>query len=213
MPKRTGLTERGITERALEMVDRDGIDGLSMRKLAGLLDVSPMTLYTYFADREALLEAVTQLIYAKIDAPENSGGSRDTVRRLMHSVRNVLLAHPNALPLIPLHPPRTLEALVFVNAGHRALREAGVGPLDTARAYRALAAYSIGTASVEVSRYFAAREADSSAYPSVAAADLERLLPHVAEVAPLLGLLDDTAEFDYGLDLTLDGVMQRHGAE
>lgn len=207
MPRKTGLTEPGITEQALAVIDADGLDGLSMRKLAGLLDVSAMTLYSYFADREALLDAVAQLVYSRIEPPEDTGEPRETLRRLMHAVRDVLLAHPKALPLISTYPPHTTDALAFVNAGYQALLREGVGPLDTARAYRALAAYSIGTANVEINRYFGVEAVDrpGTAEPT----EVAEQLPSVAEVTPLLSKLDDRAEFDFGLDLTLDGFMRR----
>lgn len=213
MPKRTGLSETAITEHALALVDADGVEGLSMRRLATALDVSPMALYSYFTDRDALLEAVAQLLYARIEPPHAEGSPRQILRELMHAVRDVLLRHPKALPLMGRFPPRTLEALAFVDAGYRALLDAGVAPLDTARAYRALAAYSLGTATVETGGYFASHHSGRVASPTVDAETLRRLLPHVAEVGPLLDELDDTAEFDYGLDLTLDGFLRRHGAD
>ena len=58
MPKRTGMSEAVIAARALALVDEVGLDGLSMRRLATALEVSAMTLYSYFSDREALLDAV-----------------------------------------------------------------------------------------------------------------------------------------------------------
>lgn len=211
MPKRTGLTEQSVAEHALAIVDADGVDGLSMRKLAATLDVSPMTLYSYVADRDALLDLVAQLVYSRIAVPADTGDPRQTLRALMHAVRRVLLAHPNTLPLVAQHPPRTLAALGFVNAGYRALRQDGVAPLDTARAYRALAAYSLGTATVEVNRYFGPdRTTPPDDHTAALVRELPQQLPYVAEVGPLLDDLDDTAEFDYGLDLTLDGFMHRH---
>ncbi|MGZ4443651.1 MAG: TetR/AcrR family transcriptional regulator [Nocardioidaceae bacterium] len=209
MPKRTGLTERSIAEQALALIDAEGLDALSMRRLAGDLDVSPMTLYSYFADRDALLDEVAQLVYAEIVAPDGSAGPRETLRALMHAARDVLLAHPHALPLVSVYPPHTLDALAFVNAGYRALRQEGIAPIDVVRAYRALAAYSLGTATVEINRYFGRQPPPTAAQPDEET--LRRHLPYVAEVAPLLAGLDDAAEFDFGLDLTLDGFLTRHG--
>lgn len=206
MPKRTGLTTDAIARAALVLLDAEGLDAVTMRHLATELDVSAMTLYSYVVNRDALLDEVTQLVYAAIETPDPGLGPREALRALMRSVREVLLAHPHALPLVSRYPPRTLAALEFVEAGYAALRRAGVPPLDVARAYRALAAYSIGTATVEITRYFGRT-------PSSEAADTGELahrLPHVAEVGPFLADLDDAAEFDYGLDLTLDGFLQRH---
>jgi hypothetical protein len=129
----------------------------------------------------------------------------------MHAVRRVLHAHPRALALVTQHPPRTLEALAFVDAGYRAVLEAGVSPLDAARCYRALAAYSIGTATIEATGYFARPEPGSRSDAIAATAEsLAQALPAVAAVGPLLADLDDDEEFDYGLDLTLDGFLQQH---
>ncbi len=210
MPKRTGLTEQVVARAALDLLDEQGPEGLTMRGLAGHLGVSPMTLYSYVADRDALLDAVAQLVYGLVEVPDGTAGPRETLRSLMHSVRRVLLAHPHALALVASYPPRTLDALAFVNAGYGALRRAGVPALDVVRNYRALAAYSLGTATVELNRYFGAGVASGVAAPTVDQETLRRHLPYVAEVGPLLAELDDEAEFDYGLDLTLDGFLHRH---
>ncbi|HSE69626.1 MAG TPA: TetR/AcrR family transcriptional regulator [Nocardioidaceae bacterium] len=209
MPRRTGLTALGITAQSLALIDREGLEGLSMRKLATVLEVSPMTLYSYFADRDALLESVAQLLYTRIKAPAHLGPRR-TLHQLMHSVRDVLLAHPNALPLISLYPPRTLPALAFVEGGFRALHEAGVPARDTARAYRTLAAYSLGTAAVEVNGYFLPDRSAVSAYPPPDPSEIAEHLPRFAEVSGHVAALDDAQEFDHGLDLILDGFLSRH---
>ena len=210
MPRRTGLSERLIARTALARLDAEGLEGLTMRGVAADLGVSPMTLYSYVTDRDALLEAVTQIVYAEIEAPDGTAGPRESLRALMRSVRRVLLAHPHALGLVARHPPRTLDALAFVDAGYRALRMAGVPALEVARSYRALAAYSLGTATVEINRYFDPGRPVSTPAPPVDEDTLRRHLPFVAEVGPLLAELDDEVEFDYGLDLTLDGFLHRH---
>lgn len=210
MPKRTGLSEAVIAVQALALIDEGGLEALSTRRLATALDVSAMTLYSYFPDREALLEAVTQLLYSEITPPASVGDPREELRALMHAMRRVLLAHPRALPLVWHYLPRTLEALAFVNAGYRALLAAGVSPHDAARGFRALAAHAIGTAGIETSGYFhgsVARELEPGDRGIPEAVQQE--LPHVAAVAPLLADLDDEAEFDHGLGLTLDGFLGR----
>jgi AcrR family transcriptional regulator len=171
-----------------------------------------MALYTYFADRDALLDAMTQLLYAQVDAPSDDAlGPEDTVRHIMRSVRGVILAHPNAVTLFNKYPPRTLDALAFVEAGYRSFRRTGIDGRAAARAYRALVAYSIGTAEVEINRYFAHRPAANPPAESVGVPTLARHLPNVADVAPLLDQLDDAEEFEYGLNLIVDGFMRGAG--
>lgn len=208
MPKRTGLTTDAVARAGLALLDAEGVEGVTMRRVAAELRVSAMTLYTYVEGHEALLDEVVQLVYAEIPPPDPAAEPRTALRELMHASRRVLLSHPYAVPLIALHPPRTPAALAYLEGGYRALREAGVPPLEVARSYRALTAYSIGTALVELSRYFPRHPITAATEPDLAA--LADRYPHVAEVGPLLAGLDDVAEFDYGLDLTLDGFLDRH---
>jgi AcrR family transcriptional regulator len=207
MPHRSGLTERAVAERALDILDAEGLEGLSVRALARSLGVAPMSIYTYFADRDAILDGVAQLLYAQVEAPTDPRlGPADTVRAIMRSVRQVLHCHPHAVPLVATYPPRTLDALAFVESGYRSFINAGVDPETTARAYRALVAYSIGTAEVEINRYFDDHPAAQPA-GSLDAPTLERHTPNISLVGPHLSALDDAEEFEYGLSLLIDGLV------
>jgi AcrR family transcriptional regulator len=207
------LNERQIAEAALELVDADGVEGLSMRKLAQSLGVAPMSLYTYFADRDAVLEALTQLVLAEIEVPDEDLDWRETIRRIMRSARQAGLRHPSVAPLINRFPPRTLDALAFVEAGFRAFRKAGFDERSTARCYRALAVYSMGSFDVEQSGYFTAHPAGRSGADSLAEPSMERHLPNVARIGPALAGQDDEAEFAYGLELLLTGFAASMGAD
>ncbi len=201
------LTQRRIAEAALAAIDADGIDALTMRRLAERLGSSAMSLYTYFPDKEAVLDGVAQLLLAEVESPPEDAHWRDAMRFIMRSVRHVALAHPNAAGLIRQFPPHTPDALAFVEAGFRCFRRAGFDALSTARCYRALAAYSLGTLDIEVGGYFSAdaRAASPTSRAEIAAPSVEKLLPLVTEIGPTLSAQDDAAEFEYGLELLLDG--------
>src|SRR4051794_41897625 len=111
-----------------------------MRKLAAALDVSPMSLYTYYPDREAVLEALTQLVLAEVEVPDEDLDWRETIRQIMRSIRRGGLRHPHVAPLIKRFPPRTPPAPAFVEAGFPAVRRAGFDDLSTAPRYPAPAA-------------------------------------------------------------------------
>src|SRR4051794_18683271 len=174
-----------------------------MRKLAAALDVSPMSLYTYYPDREAVLEALTQLVLAEIEVPDEDLDWRETIRRIMHSIRSVGLRHPHVAPLINRFPPRTLDALAFVEAGFRSFRRAGLDDRSTARCYRALAVYSMGSLDVELGGYFDQHPAGRPADDSLTAPTMEKHVPNLAQIGPELAGQDDEAEFEYGLELLL----------
>lgn len=201
------LSQRVIADAALRAIDAEGIDGLSMRKLAQNLGASAMSLYTYFPDKDALLDGVAQLLLGEVDAPPEDVHWRDAMRFIMRSVRDVALRHPNAARLIHRFPPHTPDALVFVEAGFRSFRRAGFDEISTARCYRALAAYSLGTLDVELGGYFSpeARAITVSSRDSIQAPSTDKLLPLVTEIGPTLAAQDDAAEFEYGVELLLDG--------
>jgi hypothetical protein len=182
-----------------------------MRRLAQDLGASTMSVYTYFADREAVLEAVAPLLRAEIAVPPEVAGWRETNRAVMRAVREVGLRHPKAAPLLNRFPPRTLDALAFVEAAFRAFRRAGFDDRSTVRCYRALAVYSMGSFDVELGGYFGRHPAARPAEGSLDVPSTARLLPHVAAIAPLAAEQDDAAEFEYGLDLLLDGFAKAMG--
>lgn len=201
------LSQRVIAEAALAAIEAEGIDALSMRKLAQNLGSSAMSLYTYFPDKDTLLDGVAQLLLAEVETPPEDVHWRDAMRFIMRSVRQVATRHPNVARLIHRFPPHTPDALAFVEAGFRSFRRAGFDELSTARCYRALAAYSLGTLDIEFGGYFApeARAITPSSHDSIGSPSAEKLLPLVTEIGPTLAAQDDAAEFEYGLELLLDG--------
>jgi TetR/AcrR family transcriptional regulator, tetracycline repressor protein len=92
-----------------------------------------------------------------------------------------------------------------VEAAFRALHKAGFDDRTTARCYRALAVYSMGTSAVELSHYFGAHPAVHPPSDSLIEPQTHRHMPNLARVAPALADQDDDAEFEYGLDLLLKG--------
>jgi len=199
------LSQRVIAQAALEAIDADGIDQLTMRRLAQHLGSSPMALYTYFPDKAALLDGVAQLLLAEVETPPEEAHWRDAMRFIMRSVREVALRHRNAAGLIHRYPPRTPDALAFVEAGFRSFRRAGFDDLSTARCYRALAAYSLGTLDIELGGYFGGADTEAGKAEALVSPTADKLLPRVTAVAPLLQQQNDADEFEYGLELLLDG--------
>ena len=136
-PATTGrLSRERILAAAGDLVARDGIDGLSMRRLAQELDVWPMGLYRYFHDKEELVAALADTAAAGVSAP--AGGSwRDQIGDLLGQVRVLWLRHPGGL-------------------ANERLREIGVGILtgagvdDAERAWRALLAFAAGASALEL---------------------------------------------------------------
>jgi AcrR family transcriptional regulator len=99
------LSRSAIAQTALEIVDRDGLEALSLRNVAATLGVGTMTLYRYVPDRDAIVGDVVALLLSEVDTTEKPGETWDeTIRRVTGSVRTMALAHPRAFELVALAP-------------------------------------------------------------------------------------------------------------
>ncbi len=99
--RRAPLTRQRVLDAALRLVDRDGLDELSMRKLAAELGVDAMSLYKHVANKDDLLAGLTELVWAEIAAaapPDDDWAA--WLRALGHAVRDAVHRHPSALPVL-----------------------------------------------------------------------------------------------------------------
>jgi AcrR family transcriptional regulator len=97
---RQPLTRERICEAALEAIDRDGLDCLSMRSLAQSLGIKASSLYYHFPSKEALLTGVAESVYTKLQQWPDNGGWQDRIREAFLELRRFIESHPNAAPLL-----------------------------------------------------------------------------------------------------------------
>jgi AcrR family transcriptional regulator len=90
-----------VVDRAMEIVDAEGLEALTIRKVADAFGVTPMALYWHFANKEALLDAVGDAVVAGLHVPAESLALEDYLREAMTSLVHVMRAHPSATPLVP----------------------------------------------------------------------------------------------------------------
>jgi AcrR family transcriptional regulator len=201
------LTRERVAAAALELVDREGLDGLSMRRLADSLGVGTMTLYGYFGSKRELLDAVVDAAVSD-RAPEPAGDDwRSRLRALLLGARRNLVRHPALVEIRVRQPVLQPEALRFSEAGLRVLREAGFDRREATLAFRLVFSYSFGFAAfspaeaVEEDRAAAAaaiRALPPEEYPELSAAS--------AEAAEAMG---GEEAVEYGLERILDGLESR----
>src|SRR2546428_8634676 len=99
--RRRPLTTERIVEAAIELIDREGLGALSMRRLGAALGVEAMSLYRHFPSKAALLEAVVARLLAELPVPAPTAARwQDAFRALARAYRAVLTRHPNAIPLL-----------------------------------------------------------------------------------------------------------------
>lgn len=199
------LTADGIFRAALRLVDAEGLDALTMRRLATELNVAPMSIYGHVPNKEDLLLGVVNLATSEIDLPDPGTPPWEALRLVTRQFRRVSLEHPNLVPLIVRRPPTGSEGLLTLEAALDALRRAGIPPDRTARAYRLMASFAIGFVSLECGGYF--EPVDVAAGDQVAPVDLAAI-PRIVEMAPHLMKWDAEEEFEAGMD-ALIGVLRR----
>lgn len=191
------LSAEGIFRAALRLVDAEGLEALTMRRLASDLGVAPMSLYGHVPTKEHLLLGLVNMVTREITLPDPGTPPWDALRMVTRNFRRVALQHPNLVPLTMRQPPTGSEGLLTLEAALDALRRAGLSPQMTARAYRLMSSFAIGRVSLEAGGFF--RPIDVAAGAAVAPVDVSAL-PRVVETAPFLAAWDADQEFEDAID-------------
>jgi AcrR family transcriptional regulator len=142
------LSRERIVDAAVLLLDQHGSDGLTMRRLAEALDVTPTALYWHVRTKEDVLDLALDRIFGDVPLPEITGDWRDDTRGLIRGWRSAMLRHPWAPGLIgrPMLGPNVLARTEHLQS---ALTRGGLSGLDLAVTTRLLANYVIGAALTE----------------------------------------------------------------
>jgi AcrR family transcriptional regulator len=141
--RRKPLNRERILAAALELVDEQGIDALSMRKLGQALGYEAMSLYNHVANKDDLLDGILDLVLAEMEPPDPEGGL-PAIRAAAVSAHEALKRHPWAAGML-LAPGRVRPARIrAMDALLGALRHAGFSPETTYHAYHVLDAHIVG---------------------------------------------------------------------
>jgi AcrR family transcriptional regulator len=206
---RAPLTKERVVRAALAVADSGGIAALSMRKLADKLGVEAMSLYHYVVSKDAILDGMVDAVFDEIALPSSSEGWKRAMRDRAISVRAALSRHPWALGLLESRASGGAATLRHHDAVLGALRKAGFSVALAAHAYSALDSYIYGFALQEQSLPFKTAEE----LEKVAATTLRRFppdeYPYLTELTVEHVMKPGYAyakEFEFGLDLILDGL-------
>lgn len=140
-----GLSRERIVDAAIRIIDRDGIEGLSMRALGRECEVEAMSLYRYVANKDELLDAVQEGIVAQMQLGTAGPSWLDTLEAAAREFRRVLAQHPRAIALF-IRPAATRGAFAALEQLWRVLVQAGFDELDAMRAFQSLLAFVVGQA-------------------------------------------------------------------
>src|ERR1700729_4170712 len=193
------------------MVDSDGLDGLSMRKLGAALGVEAMTVYHYVPNKAALLDGLVEWVMqqsAADPAPADGLSWDQALRRFAETLRTTLLGHPGVLPLFFARPAVTPQTLKAVENGLRVLTEAGFALPRALDMINVLSIFVVGHAMAEAGTAELSRRGDPGSATALAQLDASDL-PLVIETARLTQEADDESRFLFGLDALLCGFARR----
>jgi AcrR family transcriptional regulator len=224
---RAGLTKDQVFRAAVRVADEGGIAALTMRKLAQELGVEAMSLYHHVADKDEVLAGMADVVVSEISArvadigapPGGADGNWKTaVRHTILAAREVLLGHPWAPSVIESRTTMSPTVMRYYDSLMRLLREGGLSVSQVHHAMHALGSRALG-----FTQELFAPDNDEDTGPDVAAimsGDLADEYPYITEIAVIetanhdqdstLGWCDDQVEFEFGLDLLLDGLERLH---
>lgn len=203
-----GLSRRRVVMAALDVVDRDGLEGLTMRALGRELGADPMAVYHYLPGKSALYDALAEAVWAGVELPARTGDWEADLAALARNARRALLAHPRALPVVATRQSVAPATLDLLEAGIAILVEAGLPPAVALSLMGAASAFLVGSALAAVG--VPPDEVAETAQGTLAGAVLsvETARPHLA-AAIQPGVPTPDAAFEAGLQALLAGVRAR----
>jgi AcrR family transcriptional regulator len=204
-----GLTPEKIRDEALALIDADGVEEFSTRKLGRALGCEAMAIYWYYPSKDALLDAVVEALVSRIGG--GPGASSDiaggdwvgALRKVAHAYRRLAHAHPKAFPLLATRRFATDGTFGFLEGLFELARAQGIADRTTARFFRVVSSYCSGVALDEIAGL---REA-TDPKPAAVRAKFAR----VAAVSTWLEPKHYDDVFSFGLEILLDALTREAG--
>jgi AcrR family transcriptional regulator len=208
---RNRLSRERVLQAAVAHADAGGLEALTMRTLAELLEVAPMALYRHVANKDDLIDAMVDVVFSEIGVPAGGGEWKTVMRRRAIAVREVLSRHPWAIGLMESRRTPGPANLRHHDAVIGRLRAAGFDVGQAAHAYSLLDSYIYGFALTKMNLPFGTSEAVGEVAESMLqpypATEYPNLVEFLSEHVMKPGY-DYGDEFEYGLDVILDGLEQ-----
>jgi AcrR family transcriptional regulator len=201
VPRPRSLTPEQIGAAGLSVVDREGLDALTMRAVAEELGVSTMGLYRYVTDRLELEALVLERALTDLATSTPDGAAwTDRLSTLLLRVRAALAGHPHVVPLTMRHRQRSPTVLRWTDAVAGILTEAGFTGAGRVVALRCISAYAVGA--IQLAYAGPLDGAGTAAMAALPAGEF----PHLADTARDAMTVDPEEEFRGGIAVLLAGL-------
>jgi AcrR family transcriptional regulator len=208
---RAPLTRERVVEAALKVMDDEGLEAVSMRRVAREVGVEAMSLYHHVEDKEDLLDGVCECVMAGFDFPPPSEDWKENCRRGARSWRRILQAHPGVMRLFAERrgPTRSPDSMRPMEYALRILRAAGLSDRDTAQAFHAFGGYIQGFVMMELGSIAGGTDEEHLKAHAELVAALPGEFPTLQAVGPFFAECDADEQFEFGLDLLIRGLEAR----
>ncbi|MDX3749201.1 TetR/AcrR family transcriptional regulator C-terminal domain-containing protein [Streptomyces sp. NBC_01390] len=210
--RRLGLTREKVIAAAVKVIDREGPDSFSLRRLATELDVEVMSLYNHVPNKDALLDGVAEMLLARIDfSGAVTGTWQDRIRAHAAAFRTAAKQHPKAFQLVCTRPTQSPAALESIRSALGAITEFGLAPEEQVHVLRSYVAFLVGT----IMRELGSAITVGTVEPDQVQQRIDEITatgdPLLASTAPYLAVSDHDVEFEYGIELLITGLATRAG--
>ena len=204
-PTRGTLSREAIVQAAVRLIERDGADAVSMRRVAAELGVGTMSLYNHVPNKAALLDGVAEYIMTDMSfAADPDADWRDQARGLARTFRAIARRYPRSVLVVITRQPRSDVGLAPVELALGAVRKAGFTDRTAVRLVRTFVSFVLGSLMHEAS---VAEQPAPEAITELAE-QLERSrYTNVRDLLPLLAEQDHEGDFEFGLELLI-GAME-----
>ena len=209
--RREPLTRERVISTALRIMDEEGLESVTMRRIGRELGVEAMSLYNHVSDKDDILSGICEHVLADFRVPDAEDWA-EAARLGAREYRRLLRSHPNVITLMTEQKgaftnPESLRGYEFaLEVFHRA----GIRGADAVKAFHAFGGYIMGSVMFELGLTIG----DDDVQPARAHQDLARLagmadLPRLREALPHFIDCDDDEQFEFGLDLLIEGLRAR----
>ena len=202
---RQPLTRDRIVRAAIDFADEHGIEALSMRKLGTALGVEAMSLYNHVAGKDDILDSMVDYLFASIGPVAEEGEWVDRARDAALAAKRAFTSHPWSVNLISSREGLSESSFALMDTLLGTLLDEGYSPKIAHHAWHAIASHVMGYSFQEINSVFGQGDHDHER--------AERMLrefgpkfPRLAQIAPLLMNCSHDEEFEFGLDLILEGI-------
>lgn len=205
------LSRAAIVASAIEMIEEEGVESLSIRKLARRCGAAPMSLYRHIATKQELLRAVADVYLAEVQYPATDELSWDeSIKRVILALDEGFESHPRLAEIMSVQPVDAAAVLAAMELCASALRRGGLGDDEVVSGLAVLTAYATG---------YVQRRAERRRDAAIQEERLRRIqhldeaeFPTLTSLGDALTTLDTREYFEAGLDILIDALRRRASA-